>query len=587
MFLTQRRKGAKALRGQARLALLLLLLALTIFFFAGEKISAANEGDSVVVVFNSAMPESRAVADHYARLRNVPAAQVLGFKLATTETISRQEFRETLEGPLRRELERQGWMKFGDFTVAPGTNRISGTFRMAKESKLRYAVLCYGVPLKIAGDPGVVENVPTNMPPAYRRNEASVEADLALLPRDPASHLLTGPVPSPYYKLTNAAVMHPTNGLLLVARLDGPTPEIAKGLVDKALIAERDGLWGRAYFDTRNITATNDNYKIGDDWIRNAAAIVRHVGYETVIDDKPEVFGPDFPLSHVAIYEGWYDHHASGPFAKAKVEFMPGAFAYHLHSFSASTLRSTTERWAGPLLARGATCTMGSVDEPYLMGTPDIAVFTANWILRGMTFGEAAFTAQALLSWQTTVIGDPLYRPFGQAADKLHARLEKENNPLVEWSMLRAVNQNIGMGDPPAKYFTYLERHPAAHRSAVLQEKLGDLYFAGGKLIDACDTWVGALQLATSTPQRARLILTATKTLPLIGRDAKAWELYQLLLKENPDWQGKLALDEKMLPLAQRLGKTDDAKRLLEEITRLTPPPAPATNVPPAAKPKP
>jgi hypothetical protein len=31
----------------------------------------------------------------------------------------------------------------------------------------------------------------------------------------------------------------------------------------------------------------------------------------------------------------------------------------------------------------------------------------------GYTFGEAAWAAQPVLSWQTTVIGDPLYRPFG------------------------------------------------------------------------------------------------------------------------------------------------------------------------------
>ncbi len=44
---------------------------------------------------------------------------------------------------------------------------------------------------------------------------------------------------------------------------------------------------------------------------------------------------------------------ASGPFTLPKVEFMPGAFAYHLHSFSAFTIRSTTRNWCGPLLAKG------------------------------------------------------------------------------------------------------------------------------------------------------------------------------------------------------------------------------------------
>src|SRR5207247_11155568 len=64
-----------------------------------------------------------------------------------------------------------------------------------------------------------------------------------------------------------AASLHPTNGILMVTRLDGPTAAIARGLVDKAIQAETDGLWGRAYFDVRGLT--NGSYKLGDDWIRS------------------------------------------------------------------------------------------------------------------------------------------------------------------------------------------------------------------------------------------------------------------------------------------------------------------------------
>ena len=156
--------------------------------------------------------------------------------------------------------------------------------------------------------------------------------------------------------------------MLLVARLDGPTPAIARGLVDKALQAEADGLWGRAYFDLRNIT--DPGYKLGDDWIRGAAEICRRLGFETVVDENPGTFPAAFPMSQIAFYIGWYDGTVSGPFAQPTVEFMPGAFAYHLHSFSAATLRSASQNWVGPLLAKGATITMGCVAEPYLSGHP-------------------------------------------------------------------------------------------------------------------------------------------------------------------------------------------------------------------------
>ena len=93
-----------------------------------------------------------------------------------------------------------------------------------------------------------------NLRPEMRRDEAAVDSELALLPLIEEKLPLAGPLRNPVYTTTNAAMLHPTNGVLLVTRLDGPTPAIARGLVDKALQAEADGLWGRAYFDLRNIT---------------------------------------------------------------------------------------------------------------------------------------------------------------------------------------------------------------------------------------------------------------------------------------------------------------------------------------------
>src|SRR5260370_6186967 len=154
------------------------------------------------------------------------------------------------------------------------------------------------------------------------------------------------------------------------------------------------------------------------------------------------------------------------------VEFMPGAFAYHLHSCSAATLRSTTQHWVGPLLAKGATITMGCVNEPYLAGTPDVAVFVARWIFQGFTFGEAACAGQGVLSWQTTVVGDPLYRPFGKNPEQLQRELEQRQSKLVEWSILRLANLNLANGRPMAEWANVLEGLGTTKRSAVLTEKL-------------------------------------------------------------------------------------------------------------------
>src|SRR5262249_18763372 len=251
---------------------------------------------------------------------------------------------------------------------------------------------------------------------------------------------------------------------------DGPSAEIARGLVDKAIQAETDGLWGRAYFDLRGIT--DPNYKPGDDWIRGASEICRRLGFETIVDNQPWTFPPEFPMSQIANYCGWYDGAMSGPFTRKQVELMPGAFAYHLHSFSAAALRSATNTWVGPLLARGATISMGCVDEPYLSGTPQVAIFIARFVYAGMTFGEAAYAAQPVLSWQTPIVGDPLYRPFGTPLEQLRTELDAKHNPVIEWYYLRLVDLNLANGRPAAPWARYLEALPVTSQSPVLTEKL-------------------------------------------------------------------------------------------------------------------
>ena len=343
--------------------------------------------------------------------------------------------------------------------------------------------MCWGIPLKIAPDAGLHEPAPENVQPELLRNEASVDSELAWLPLLNLDIRLSGPLPNWVYGATNTALLNPTNGILLVARLDGPSPTIALGLVDKALAAERDGLWGRAYFDARGLPKTDTNYILGDHWMLGAAEICRQLGFETVVDKNPGTFPVDFPMSQIAIYCGWYDDNASGPFTLPKVEFMPGAFAYHLHSFSASTLRSTNEYWCGPLLAKGATCTMGCVYEPYLTCTPNVAAFLERWIGGRFTFGEAAWAAQPVLSWQTTVVGDPLYRPFAMSPQPLHEALARRHSPLIEWSFLRLMNLDRVHGLPVPQLADFLENLDETTNSAVLTEKLADFYEMRGQTV--------------------------------------------------------------------------------------------------------
>ena len=503
-------------------------------------------GEEVVVIYNSRLPESKAVADHYAQLRQVPENQIYGFALTTNEEMSRAEFHDSLQLPLARRLENDGLWRFAPFTIAATNGRPERVIRRVAASKIRYAVLCWGVPLKISSDPELREVVNTNQPPQFQRNEAAVDSELAWLPMIEMNPPLAGPLQNWTYGATNTASLNPTNGILLVARLDGPTAGIARGLVDKALTAERDGLWGRAYFDARGIVQSQTNYWLGDEWILGAAQISRVLGFETVVDDKPETFPASFPMSQIALYAGWYSGDADGPFALPAVEFMPGAFAYHLHSFSAATLRSGSQGWCGPLLAKGAPCTMGCVYEPYLALTPNVALFLERLTMSQFTFGEAAWAAQPALSWQTTVIGDPLYRPFEKSPTRLHEELTERHSPLIEWSFLRLVNVDLARGRSAAYLANLIETTGVATNSAVLTEKLADLYAMQGKLSDATDAYERALTLNPSPEQRIRLRLTLADTLLKQNFTAAARRDYQKLLEESPDYPGQAAIEEKI-----------------------------------------
>ena len=531
-----------------RWSALWLFMFLPLLAFAG--------GEEVVVIYNPQMPGSKIVAEHYAAMRHVPANQVFSFKLTTNEVMSRTEFTEDLQQPLAAKLESAGLWKFGKIKIPAANGQPARTETRVVQSKIRYAALCYGVPLKIAPSPLVEPAVALLTREEFRHNEAAVDSELAWLPVSRNDIQLTGPLPNSFYANTNRALLNCTNGILLVARLDGPTPEIAGALVDKAMAAESNGFWGRTYFDARGLAANNTNYFIGDAWILTAAEICRQQGFDVETDTNETLFPATFPMSHIAFYAGWYAAGVAGALLPDKLEFMPGAFAYHLHSFSADSLRTTKYNWCGPLLARGATCTLGCVYEPYLQFTPNLGFF-AQAFFGGWTFGEAAWASQFAVSWQITVVGDPLYQPFKIAAPELHAQLERKKSPLVEWSFNRLVNLDLVHGLRAAQMAGFVEGLAVTPHSAVLTEKLAQLYELQGKPSSAIDAWQRALKLNPSPQQRIRLHRILAEKLLAAGRDADAAENWRQLIADSPEYPGLNETREKLKVLERKVSGTN------------------------------
>ena len=136
-------------------------------------------------------------------------------------------------------------------------------------------------------------------------------------------------------------------------------------------------------------------------------------------------------MTRAALYYGWYTPNVAGPFARPDFRFPRGAVAVHIHSFSAATLRNPVGNWCAPLIAAGAAATVGNVYEPYLTFTPQLDILNER-LLAGFTFGESAWMSERVTSWQTTMVGDPLYRPFKYLRDL-------DGKPVSgEWDAYRA-----------------------------------------------------------------------------------------------------------------------------------------------------
>jgi tetratricopeptide (TPR) repeat protein len=156
----------------------------------------------------------------------------------------------------------------------------------------------------------------------------------------------------------------------------------------------------------------------------------------------------------------------------------------------------------------------------------------------------------------------------------IHRELVARGSKLAEWSWLRLVDLNLASGKPIPVYTALLEQLELTRHSAVLTEKLGDLYTAQGKPSSAVHEYRQALKLDASPQQRVRLLLTLADRLTALNRQQEAYEECQALLREFPDYPDKVTIYRKLHLLAQHLGKPAEAQQYEAEINRLSPPPA-------------
>lgn len=248
---------------------------------------------------------------------------------------------------------------------------------------------------------------------AYQRPEttAAVDSELTLAPTE--RHRLAKWLPNPFHARFDKfpAIAAFRQKSLMVGRLDGPTPEIARRLVDDALTVEAEGLQGVFYIDARGLKGDDKpgSYAWYDHHLLKLDELVKQRStLKVVLDNEPGVFPPG-SCPKAALYCGWY---SLGKYVPA-FKWVKGAVGYHVASAEATTLKQKGSNvWCKRMLEEGVAATLGPVAEPYLHTFPLPDKFFPL-LLSGQTpLLEVYFRTLPHLSWMQILIGDPLYTPF-------------------------------------------------------------------------------------------------------------------------------------------------------------------------------
>ena len=242
---------------------------------------------------------------------------------------------------------------------------------------------------------------------------AAVDSELTLLlvKNYPRVHWLPNPLHLRYDKEPAMRIFR--QAVVMVGRLDGPTPEIARRLVDDALKTEAHGLQGTCYLDSRGLRGKQQvgSYAWFDAHLEHLAELMKQRStMKVVLDRRPGLFLRG-SCPQAALYCGWYSLRKYVP----AFTWQQGSVAYHVASAEATTLRKPgSQVWCKRMLEEGVAATLGPVAEPYLMAFPLPDDFFPLLMEGKLSLLEVYFRTIPHLSWQMILIGDPLYKPFKQ-----------------------------------------------------------------------------------------------------------------------------------------------------------------------------
>jgi len=543
------------MKTRGRLGLLALVL------MARAAAADADLPARVVILANARQPESIALAGYYAEHRGIPRANIIALPLPEEETVSRAQFTAEVWQPLQDELYRRGWIEGTSSSLLDRFGRKRYAFT---GHRISYLVVCRGVPLRIDNDP-VLLATPAKFTRQFNKNEAAVDSELSLLAL--GDYDLTGLLNNPLYAQDGPLTLDAAQ-VVKVSRLDGPTWENARHLVDAALAGERLGLIGRYYVDLKG------PHSDGDVWLQAAQGQLDALGFDGDVEATPATFESGARADAAVFYFGWYAGQLDGPFAAAGFAFPAGAIAVHIHSYSAHTLRSATAGWCGPLVARGVAATVGNVFEPYLQLThrPDLLL---RALVSGRNFGDAAYYALPVLSWQAVTIGDPLYRPFRVTLAEQLARLDQLPPGLAPYVLIRQAGLRVRQGDRAAALAALQEAQRQKPDLAV-GLALARLLTAEHEHKGSVEALAFARRAAQFTPAEWPLARAAAGLLSAEGEAAGAAAIYATLSRvPAPTMEAQGAMLAEGQAAAEAAGNDSLAAEFGRQRAELAAPPPP------------
>lgn len=377
----------------------------------------ALEPSEVVVVYNAESELSVEAMRQYCSGRRIPFAQRLPLYGVGRGDISRRDY----------DLK----IKMALLVAGRDKGLIWPSGPQGRGKQIKAMVLMPDLPLRIKEEP-VNGKTPKNGIPS---NGAALDSELMLLG---AEYPLASHGSNPYYAKTALPGPGERRVVMSVCRIDGPDKACIKRMIDDPVRVERSGLHGWTVVDT------GGKYKQGDEMMDHIARLCTEQRKPLFYEKSKSTIADDYPLmNNVVCYFGWYIHLANGPFrkdSKSGFTFAPGAVAFHLHSYSATSIYDG-KSWVSALLQRGAAVTAGNVAEPFLGPSLNCALFYEH-LSRGLQVGEAALLASPSVSWQCIVLGDPLYRPFPQDS----TISSSASDPFVRWEY--AVQKEQGALEP-------------------------------------------------------------------------------------------------------------------------------------------